>query len=220
VAPPSSPATPTQNENFFHLNPLIFRSYSKYITQNPKILTVRPDRSKNFERKNLFSLCFVFFFLSFYFFLDFFGVCVFLCMRVWCCCGNGLMCCWFWVDGSWENENGYWWCCYCDVWILFDVRILLVKWWCYWFLLFGYGLGYWWDFCIMWLMKFFGPFSFPNQPPFIVTMRSVNTFTWIFQFYQLSVYETCVLKFFFSSNSVLRRKAIIALHSEEKGLCI
>jgi hypothetical protein len=48
--------TPTQNKTFFHLNPLFFLAYSKSTTQNPKTLTVRPDRSKNFERKKNSSL--------------------------------------------------------------------------------------------------------------------------------------------------------------------
>jgi hypothetical protein len=132
--------------------------------------------------------------------------CVGLCVVLRCCCWYGLMCCWFWVDGSWKNENGYWWCCYCDVWVLFDVRILLVKWWCYWFLLFGYGVGYWWDFCVLLLMNFFSvPFSFAAQPLFIVTKRwqwdSVNVFM-NFQLHQAPQCVKPVPSIFLSSNSV------------------
>jgi hypothetical protein len=65
------------------------------------------------------------------------------------------------LDSLWFDESGVvldygfgswlqWW-----FWVLFDVRILLVKWWCYWFLLFGCGVGYWWDFCVLLLMNFF-----------------------------------------------------------------
>jgi hypothetical protein len=109
------------------------------------------------------------------------------------------------VGGSWWFylcDGLDWWCCYCDVWVLFDVRIMLVKWWCYWFLLSLYGVGYWWDFCIMLLMKFFSvPFLFAIQPLFIVTKSSVNMFM-NFQLHQAPQCVKPVPSILLSSNFV------------------